>query len=56
MSFAVYKKDYDEVVPAGLRPYSGNFHYSYAIRQFIQYIPNLQLNLIQNHWNTFLIG
>jgi len=35
ISFAIYKKDYDEVVPLELRQYSGNFHYSWAIRHLL---------------------
>ena len=35
ISFAVYKKDYDEVVPDELKKYAGRFHYSWAVRMFI---------------------
>ena len=38
VSFAVNKKDYDEVVPPEVRSYAGKFHYSWAVRQFISYM------------------
>jgi hypothetical protein len=38
VSFAVNKKDYDEVVPDELKRFAGRFHYSWAVRQFISYI------------------
>lgn len=38
VSFAVNKKDYDEVVPDTLKEFAGRFHYTWAVRQFISYI------------------
>jgi hypothetical protein len=38
VSFAVYKKDYDEVVPTSLMRSSGKFHYSWAIRHVLDWI------------------
>jgi hypothetical protein len=35
VSFAVFKKDYDEAVPADLRQHSGTYHYSWAVRNLI---------------------
>lgn len=37
-SFTVHKKDYDDVVPADLRKYIGQYHYSWAIRQAIAHL------------------
>lgn len=34
----VNKKDYDDVIPAELRPYTGEYHYSYAVRALIGWI------------------
>jgi hypothetical protein len=35
ISFAVYKKDYDEVVPQEIRHRSGKHHYTWAVRHLI---------------------
>ena len=35
ISFAVYKKDYDEVVPLEIRENAGKFHYTWAVRHLI---------------------
>jgi hypothetical protein len=35
VSFAVYKKDYDEVVPPELRQNAGRFHYTWAVRHLV---------------------
>jgi hypothetical protein len=35
VSFAVFKKDYDEVVPPELRRHSGTYHYSWAVRHLV---------------------
>jgi Protein of unknown function (DUF3800) len=37
MSFTVYKKDYDEVVPESYRRDCGSFHYTWAIRQMLSH-------------------
>jgi Protein of unknown function (DUF3800) len=37
MSFTVYKKDYDEVVPKSFREDCGTFHYTWAIRQMLSH-------------------
>ncbi len=37
-SFAIYKKDYDEAIPADLRQYPGQFHYSWAIRHMLDFL------------------
>jgi hypothetical protein len=38
ISFAVYKKDYDEAVPSELRQHSGQFHYSWAVRHLLGFL------------------
>jgi Protein of unknown function (DUF3800) len=38
LSFAVKKKDYDELVPEDFRRYFGRYHYTWAIRQLISYV------------------
>lgn len=35
VSFAVHKKDYDEVVPRDIRENAGKFHYTWAVRHLI---------------------
>jgi hypothetical protein len=35
ISFAVYKKDYDEVVPPDMRENAGKFHYTWAVRHLL---------------------
>ncbi|MFZ3341467.1 MAG: DUF3800 domain-containing protein [Terriglobales bacterium] len=35
VAFSVLKKDYDEVVPADMKKYWGQYHYTWAMRQFI---------------------
>lgn len=35
ISFAVLKKDYDEVVPRDIRRNAGNFHYTWAVRHLV---------------------
>lgn len=35
ISFAVYKKDYDEVVPADMRANAGKHHYTWAVRHLV---------------------
>ncbi|HZZ16989.1 MAG TPA: DUF3800 domain-containing protein [Candidatus Sulfotelmatobacter sp.] len=35
ISFAVYKKDYDEVVPPEMRKNAGTFHYTWAVRHML---------------------
>lgn len=35
ISFAVYKKDYDEIVPPDVRKNSGKFHYTWAVRHLL---------------------
>lgn len=42
IAFAVKKKDYDEVVPEEFRRYWGTFHYTWAIRQFVDYVHRWQ--------------
>jgi hypothetical protein len=37
MSFTVYKKDYDEIVPKSFREDCGTFHYTWAIRQLLSH-------------------
>ena len=37
-SFSVYKKDYDEVVPADMRQNAGLFHYTWAVRSLLTYL------------------
>ena len=38
MSFSVYKKDYDEIVPEIMRKDSGLFHYTWAIRHMLSHL------------------
>jgi len=42
-SFTVFKKDYDEVVPAELRQPSGNYHYSWAVRHLVDFLHGWRL-------------
>ena len=35
VSFAVLKQDYDDAIPPDLRKYSGNFHYTWAVRNLL---------------------
>ncbi len=35
VSFAVYKQDYDDAIQQDLRQYSGNFHYTWAVRNLL---------------------
>jgi hypothetical protein len=35
VAFSVYKKDYDEAIPADLRKYSGEFHYTWAVQHLL---------------------
>lgn len=35
VSFAVFKKDYDEVVPPDMRKNAGEFHYTWAVRHLV---------------------
>jgi hypothetical protein len=37
-SFAVYKEDYDQIVPADVREVSGRHHYSWAIRHVVMHL------------------
>jgi len=45
ISFAVKKIDYDEVVPDEFKRYWGRFHYTWALRQFVDYVHNWQRKL-----------
>ena len=44
-TFAVKKTDYDEVVPTELKKYWGDFHYTWAVRQFVDYFYNWEPRL-----------
>jgi hypothetical protein len=44
LTFAVTKTDYDEVVPDELKQYWGKNHYTWAIRQFLDYIHTWERN------------
>jgi hypothetical protein len=44
ISFAVYKNDYDEVVPLDMRKNAGEFHYTWAVRQMLAAL---------ERWRTF---
>src|ERR1022692_1142166 len=35
VAFSVYKKDYDEAIPADLRKYPGEFHYTWAVQHLL---------------------
>lgn len=37
-SFAVFKKDYDEIVPGEWRPYCGQDHYSWALKHVMTFL------------------
>jgi hypothetical protein len=38
LSVAVNKKDYDELMPDEYRPYFGEYHYTWAIRQLVSFV------------------
>ncbi len=38
VSFAIYKKDYDEVVPPELRARAGKYHYTWAVRHVMDWL------------------
>ena len=44
-TFAVKKEDYNDVVPADIKKYWGRYHYTWAIRQFIDYVYKWQRHL-----------
>jgi Protein of unknown function (DUF3800) len=35
LAFSIYKKDYDEAIPADLKKYSGEFHYTWAVQHLL---------------------
>lgn len=43
VAFSVYKKDYDEAIPADLRKYVGEFHYTWAVQHLLDYLSQWRL-------------
>ena len=43
LAISVYKKDYDEAIPADLRKYTGEFHYTWAVQHLLDQLSQWRL-------------